>query len=437
MLSRAPSVSFAASRAALVRSLAQDMAEWPAGEQEYRLIHREGTKGYSPQNTGPDGWMTILMAEYQRLPSLRSLPDEVKDGFTEEMAFQGYLLHHAKNPPLFPGRGQGIGDTPNLKIIGDIDPSDVSQGDVGDCWLLSAISSLAEFDGAIARLFRKTPDLESLPREGPNKYTISLWDLATWTEVDVVVDERLAAKATGEGLLGCAPSHDGELWVCYLEKAVAIHCGGWDEIDGGQCTHAWSMLTGCKEQYTIRKGKTGKFGCLSKFNPNERRWEALENSPQKGFRGLWPSAWPKVGGGGSYTLQLDEEELFTRMCAWDDANFVVAAGTKAGSDTQATDGIVDGHAYTVLECVNDVAGTDVDLIKMRNPWGKGELENGEFDDDGPGWAKYPQVKAFLKPVVADDGIFWLSKDEFFKYFHTLYVCAKDMSDFIPAHERKN
>jgi hypothetical protein len=112
MLSRALSVSFAASRAALVRSLAQDMTEWPAGEQEYRLIHREGTKGYSPQNTGPDGWMTILMAEYQRLPSLPSLPDEVKDGFTEEMAFQGYLLHHAKNPPLFPGRGQGIGDTP-------------------------------------------------------------------------------------------------------------------------------------------------------------------------------------------------------------------------------------------------------------------------------------------------------------------------------------
>ena len=53
------------------------MAEWPAGEQEYRLIHREGTKGYSPQNTGPEGWMTILMAEYQRLPSMPFLPDKV------------------------------------------------------------------------------------------------------------------------------------------------------------------------------------------------------------------------------------------------------------------------------------------------------------------------------------------------------------------------
>ena len=31
-------------------------------------------------------------------------------------------------------------------------------------------------------------------------------------------------------------------------------------------------------------------------------------------------------------------------CAWDDANFIMAAGTKAGSDTQDTHGIVDGHA---------------------------------------------------------------------------------------------
>ena len=66
----------------------------------------------------------------------------------------------------------------------------------------------------------------SMPADAPNTYTITLWDLATWSEVDVVVDERLAAKATGDGLLGCEPSVDGELWVCYLEKAVAIHCGG-------------------------------------------------------------------------------------------------------------------------------------------------------------------------------------------------------------------
>ena len=33
----------------------------------------------------------------------------------------------------------------------------------------------------------------------PNTYTITLWDLATWQEVDVVVDERLAKKPDGTG----------------------------------------------------------------------------------------------------------------------------------------------------------------------------------------------------------------------------------------------
>ena len=75
-----------------------------------------------------------------------------------------------------------MGDLPGLKVIGDIDPSDIHQGAVGDCWLLSGISSLAEFDGAVARLFRKTEDLGSMPHEGANSYTITLWDLPTWTE---------------------------------------------------------------------------------------------------------------------------------------------------------------------------------------------------------------------------------------------------------------
>ena len=89
--------------------------------------------------------------------------------------------------------------------------------------------------------------------------------------------------------------------------------------------------------------------------------------------------------------------------------------------------------------LNDVAGTEVDLVKMRNPHGRGEITTGltlalalaltptlfltlsppgeittgEFDDDGPGWAAYPQIAAELQHVAADDGIFWLTKQELF------------------------
>merc|ERR1712079_91011 len=153
-----------------------------------------------------------------------------------------------------------------------------AQGGVGDCWLLSAISSLGEFDGAIARLFKNTPDIHKMPFDHSNKYTVTLYELSTWEAVDVEVDERLCCAADGSGLLGCAPTLTGELWTCYLEKAIAVHCGGWDKIDGGQCTHAWRLLTGCKAQYTFRDTGEG-FGCYGAFNPNTKEWEVLANSP--------------------------------------------------------------------------------------------------------------------------------------------------------------
>ena len=52
-------------------------------------------------------------------------------------------------------------------------------------------------------------------------------------EVDIVIDERLPVVADGSGkLLASRPSADGELWACYLEKAIAVHSGGWDKIHG-------------------------------------------------------------------------------------------------------------------------------------------------------------------------------------------------------------
>ena len=72
---------------------------------------------------------------------------------------------------------------PGLTLLRDADPSDISQGRVGDCWLLSGISSLAEFDGAIHRLFRKTEGFAAKPAEEANSYTITLWDLPTWQQV--------------------------------------------------------------------------------------------------------------------------------------------------------------------------------------------------------------------------------------------------------------
>ena len=43
------------------------------------------------------------------------------------------------------------------------------------------------------------------------------------------------------------------------------------------------------------------------------------------------------------------------------------------------------------------------MSQVRNPWGSGEMQNGKWDDDGPGWAENPDVKADLNPLGKEDG----------------------------------
>ena len=69
------------------------------------------------------------------------------------------------------GRGEGLHDVPGIKLLGDIDPSDVQQRGLGDCWLMCSMSACAEFNGLIANLFTQ----KELSNEG--RYTVKLFDL--------------------------------------------------------------------------------------------------------------------------------------------------------------------------------------------------------------------------------------------------------------------
>eukprot|EP00929_Paragymnodinium_shiwhaense_P023254 TRINITY_DN14604_c0_g1_i2.p1 TRINITY_DN14604_c0_g1~~TRINITY_DN14604_c0_g1_i2.p1 ORF type:complete len:595 (-),score=100.23 TRINITY_DN14604_c0_g1_i2:201-1910(-) len=395
------------------------MQEWPEDQQSYSMLMRTNSGFRITPEEG--GTFTFIPAKYKVLePTVDVDPDE----YTDAMSQHGVLLSET----LSPGRGQGLGDIPSLKLFGDVEPSDVRQGKVGDCWLLSAISALAEFDGTIRHIFKNTPSAESMPQDAFNKYTVTLFDLSSWEPTDVVVDERLFCSPCGNGLLGTTPSKTGEMWVPYLEKAVAAHCGGWDKIDGGQCTHAWRLMTGCKNQYTFQV-EGDVVNCCGMFNPNTQEWEPMANSPHDTPGVLWNMPWPEAGGGGEVDTTLSHDEFFLRMCAFDDNNYLMCAGSGSVSSSA---GIVDGHAYTVLTCVNNAGGTEIDLIKLRNPWGTGEFDEGKWADNGPGWTEHPEVSEAVHHEVRDDGVFWMEKEEFFHAFPTIYLCALDMMEFVAS-----
>lgn len=110
------------------------MLGWPSNQQEYNLILRAGTEGLAPCDVGDDGWMKVMMWTYHHLPPFpnNELPMEDRDPWTDTMTHRGRLLHDGNtHKPILPGRGMGIGDSPLLKTIGDIDPSGASFVEIG------------------------------------------------------------------------------------------------------------------------------------------------------------------------------------------------------------------------------------------------------------------------------------------------------------------
>ena len=58
------------------------------------------------------------------------------------------------------------------------------------------------------------------------------------------------------------------------------------------------------------------------------------------------------------------------------------------------------------------------MLKIRNPWGKFEW-NGAFSDKSPLWT--PQLKQELGVTAKDDGIFWMTLEDFIKDFEGIGI----------------
>ena len=85
-----------------------------------------------------------------KLPAQRD-EELYKDGFTDSTDAAGDY------PPASwkrPGRGEGLADdVPILRLFRSVDPNDLHQGRLGDCWLVSAMAALAEFPATLRYMF--------------------------------------------------------------------------------------------------------------------------------------------------------------------------------------------------------------------------------------------------------------------------------------------
>lgn len=308
-----------------------------------------------------------------------------------------------------------------------VEPDDILQGALGDCWLLASIATIAEFPQYVQEHIFVTKSLDG--ESDPGKYRVRLYDAALaegedgWTEV--VVDDRIPCNPKRHEWFDTptpafAGNNGAELWVMLLEKAFAKFAGSYAMLQGGAASRAWIALTGCTDVQYYEINGDGPDAEWSVFR--------LSIKPEHVGRDKWGKSIIKPAQGAEVMSGL---AMFDQLRESDDKNYLMAAsigGGANGIENKRADGLIEGHAYSLIR-VREIpleGGTSARLLMLRNPYGNQEEWNGPWGDKSELWKKHNQVARAVGFSPKADGLFWMAWDDFSACFNQIEICRKEM-----------
>ena len=264
----------------------------------------------------------------------------------------------------------------SVSYEGGFNCNDVIQGNIGTCYLLSAMGVMAAHASASSSpplLSSVLPVLTSTPAHACGCYLVLMYH--AHSPFYVFIDDLLPVLSNSSP----AFSHcrrPTELWVALIEKAYAKAATSYEAIQGGYIHQALIDLSSSHGEEVRLKDGEGR-------------------------------------------LTVREEELFTRLQLEWKHGAMIGAGSNSGTNDHEVGGIVQGHAYAVIGLYSE---PDLRLIRLRNPWGSGEWQ-GEWGDGSDRWTRF--YKERLGWVEEDDGTFWMAFSDFLQAYEAVYL-AKAM-----------
>ena len=134
-----------------------------------------------------------------------------------------------------------------------VDPNDVAQGALGDCYLMAAMAATA----------RANPEhiKKIIKDNGDGTYDVTLYVRKNAWSKPVPVTKKIDSRLPGDGssnlYAGAGDQAGGkrELWPALLEKTLAQHKGSYEKIQGGQIATGFNfagateLFTGKAESY--------------------------------------------------------------------------------------------------------------------------------------------------------------------------------------------
>lgn len=256
-------------------------------------------------------------------------------------------------------RPSDIFRTHNYYLYKTIEPNDIKQGMLGNCYFLSSIAAIAEFRERIEKIIVEN----DVTKNG--QYGIRLY--IQGEPVIVIIDDHFPCANSRHAAFTHCRGSDNEIWVSLIEKAWAKINGSYAMTIAGLPSEGLSTLTEAPTVTYIHK----------KYSA-DKIWEIL--------------------------LDADKRD------------YIICTCTQGTQDLEEKAGLVPGHAYTIISAFEI---GNLRLLKIRNPWGQFEWR-GDYADNSPLWND--ELKRKVNYTNEDDGIFYMSFPDFLKYFPYSFVC---------------
>eukprot|EP01004_Peranema_trichophorum_P010501 NODE_92_length_3836_cov_67.693779_g77_i0.p1 GENE.NODE_92_length_3836_cov_67.693779_g77_i0~~NODE_92_length_3836_cov_67.693779_g77_i0.p1 ORF type:complete len:1251 (+),score=148.92 NODE_92_length_3836_cov_67.693779_g77_i0:498-3755(+) len=262
----------------------------------------------------------------------------------------------------------------------------VMQGQLGDCYFMTALSVLGTQPERIYKIFRN-PMIERNEISIDSCVELGIFCVEFYEEgkpVYIVVDDYLPLSNEMSILFGHS-SHPNELWVPILEKAYAKFVGSYEMMKGGAV-------------HLVVVDLTGGVG------------EEIQLTSKRGLR--------RIASGHMWSCIMEYWSRGDLLACG--TTFESRLGNVPRSDLYHVDsnGLIPSHAYALLQVYEM---DDIRLIKLRNPWGHAKW-NGPWRDDDPQWTTRLKQLTKTPEQYEECGTFWISFEDFVRHFRYLFVC---------------
>ena len=261
-----------------------------------------------------------------------------------------------------------IKDISKLNVLRDSKniKDDVVQGELGDCYFLSSLASLAENPQNIKNIISN-----SKVNDGVFEANIYIHGEPVKIKVDDSFPVANASKIAFAGI----NENTGNIWPMILEKVWAKCNKSYEDIIPGNSADAFQFLTPA---------------------PYDTYYHTQEISPT----------------------------LFKTIQDASNDNYIILADiteTKnTNLDTLSKMGLITNHAYSVIgtAVLKKPNGNEIQLLKMKNIWGTNEWI-GDWSDQSLKWTQ--EFKKAVGLQNKEDGVFWMSYDDYLQFYTTTHI----------------